>query len=62
MIKLFLLLIILINKSIASEYSYINDFRIEYKNDYIKNITTKNDDESYNAIIEIPSVQIKSGK
>ena len=56
MIKIiFLLLIILINKSIASEYSYINDFRIEYKNDYIKNITTKNDDESYNAIIEIPS-------
>ena len=50
-----MLLIILINKSIASEYSYINDFRIEYKNDYIKNITTKNDDESYNAIIEIPS-------
>ena len=50
-----MLLIILINKSIASEYSYINDFRIEYKNDYIKNITTKNDDESYKAIIEIPS-------
>ena len=43
------------NKSIASEYSYINDFKIEYKNDYIKNISAKNEDESYNAIIEIPS-------
>tara|TARA_Y100000996_G_scaffold347835_1_gene286285 strand:- start:1947 stop:2573 length:627 start_codon:yes stop_codon:yes gene_type:complete len=52
---IFLLTIFLINKSIASEYSYINDFKIEYKNDYIKNISAKNEDESYNAIIEIPS-------
>ena len=50
-----MLTIFLINKSIASEYSYINDFKIEYKNDYIKNISAKNEDESYNAIIEIPS-------
>ncbi len=52
---IFLLTIFLMNKSIASEYSYINDFKIEYKNDYIKNISAKNEDESYNAIIEIPS-------
>ncbi len=52
---IFIFLLILINKSFSSEYSLINDFKIKYTENYVKNIPAKNNDGSYNVIIEIPS-------
>ena len=52
---IFFILLIFINNSFSSEYSYENDFKIKYADDYLKNIPTLNQDGSYNVIIEIPS-------
>lgn len=52
---IFFILLIFINNSFSSEYSYENDFKIKYADNYLKNIPTLNQDGSYNVIIEIPS-------
>ena len=52
---IFFILLIFINNSFSSDYSYENDFKIKYADNYLKNIPTLNQDGSYNVIIEIPS-------
>ena len=57
MIKVVLILVLVSinNLLFASEYTYENDYRIRYSENYLENIPVKNNDGSFNAVIEIPS-------